>query len=87
LLVGPIGTRDSGWPSGVRKILPQPSLHLQMEELVKPIEQHGFTIADFTPTSITLRMFKWDKKTQSIDDIDSLEPFHVMEIPVPAKGV
>ncbi len=86
VLVGPIGTRDSGWPSGVRKILPQPSLHLQMEELVKPIEQHGFTIADFTPTSITLRMFKWDKKTQSINDIDSLEPFHVVEMPVPSKG-
>jgi hypothetical protein len=47
-----------------------------MDEEVKPIEQHGFTIADFAPDKIVLRMFKWDVKTQSVEAIDSLDPFH-----------
>jgi hypothetical protein len=47
-----------------------------MVEDVKPIEQHGFTIADFAPDKIVLRMFKWDVKTQSVEAIDNLEPFH-----------
>ena len=51
-----------------------------MHEQVKPIEQHGFTIADFSPDKIVLRMFKWDVKTQSVDAIDTLEPFHSAEL-------
>jgi hypothetical protein len=51
-----------------------------MDEQVKPIEQHGFTIADFLPDRIVLRMFKWDVKTQSVEDIDKLEPFHTAEL-------
>ena len=52
-----------------------PPLDLDVEEIVKPIEQHGFTIVDFTKDKIVLRMFKWDFKTQSVDDIDTLEPY------------
>jgi hypothetical protein len=51
-----------------------------MDERVKPIEQHGFTIADFSTDKIVLRMFKWDVKTQSVDAIDTLEPFHTAEL-------
>jgi len=43
---------------------------------VKPIEQHGFTIADFAPDKIVLRLFKWEVKTQSVEAIDKLDPFH-----------
>jgi hypothetical protein len=82
MLAGTIGTRDSGWPSGVRKVLPQPSLHIQMQELLKPVEEHGFSIVDFTTKSILIRMFKWNKKNQSVDEIDSLEPFHKLDIPL-----
>ncbi len=84
VLTGPVGTRPSGWPSGIRKIGAQPSLHLQMEEQVKPIEQHGFTLADFTPDKVVLRMFKWDLKTQAVEALDTLEPFHTVELPRPA---
>ena len=55
-----------------------------MEEDVKPIEQHGFTLADFTPDKVILRMFKWDLKTQGPDAIDTLEPFRVAEYARPA---
>jgi len=34
-----------------------------MVEEIKRIEQHGFTMVDFTPDKIVLRFFKWDVKT------------------------
>jgi phosphodiesterase/alkaline phosphatase D-like protein len=80
VLSGPISTGERGWPSAVRKTGPRPSLHLRMDEQVKPIEQHGFTLADFTPDKVSLRMFKWDVKTQSPEAMDTLEPFHTMEL-------
>ncbi len=83
VLTGSVGTRPSGWPSGIRKIGAQPSLHLQMEEQVKPIEEHGFTLADFTRDKVTLRMFKWDLKTQPPEALDTLEPFYTVELPRP----
>ena len=80
VLTGPIGTRPAGWPSARRGTGALPSAHLDMDEQVKPIEQHGFTIADFSPDKIVLRMFKWDVKTQSVDAIDTLDPFHTAEL-------
>lgn len=87
VLSGPIGTGQHGWPSNVRKVGPQPSLHLRMDEQVKPIEQHGFTLADFTSDKVTLCMFKWDVKTQqpeAPEAMDTLEPFHTVELARPA---
>ena len=55
-----------------------------MDEQVKPIEQHGFTLADFTPDKVVLRMFKWDVRTQPPEAIDALQPFHVAELARPA---
>ncbi len=80
VLAGPIGTRPAGWPSGRRGTGALPSAHLDMEEDVKPIEQHGFTIADFTPDKIVVRLFKWDVKTQPVEAIDTLQPFHTAEL-------
>lgn len=83
-LSGPIGAGQRGWPSAIRKTGPQPSLRLRMDEQVRPIEQHGFTLADFTPDKVTLRMFKWDVKTQPPEAMDALEPFHTVELARPA---
>jgi hypothetical protein len=80
VLTGPIGTRPAGWPSARRGTGALPPAHLDMDERVKPIEQHGFTIADFSADKIVLRSFKWDVKTQSVDAIDTLEPFHTAEL-------
>jgi hypothetical protein len=55
-----------------------------MDEQVKPIEQHGFTMVDFTPDKMVLRLFKWDWKTQTVDAIDTLDPFHTVELIRPA---
>jgi hypothetical protein len=78
LLSGPIGSRPgpNGWPSGRRGTGAKPSLYLDFVEEISPIEQHGFTIVDFTEDEIKIQMFKWDIKTQSVADIDQLQPFH-----------
>ena len=61
-----------------------PSLHLSVDEQVKPIEQHGFTLADFTTDAIVLRFFKWDVGTQSAEALDTLDPFHTAELKRPS---
>ena len=80
ILTGPIGTRAGGWPSGVRKVGAQPSVHLRMEEFIKPIEQHGFTIADFTEDKVVLQFFKWNVNQQTVNDIDTLSPFETLTL-------
>jgi hypothetical protein len=83
VLAGPIGTRPGGWPSAFRGVGSTPPAHLDVKEEVKPIEQHSFTIADFLSDRINLRFFKWDLQTQSVDAIDSLQPFHTAELRLP----
>jgi hypothetical protein len=50
-----------------------------MQENLKPIEENGFIIADFTRDGITVRYFRFNHK-QSPDVIDTLEPFRVTEL-------
>jgi hypothetical protein len=86
VLAGPIGCRTGplGWPSGRRGTGAMPPAHLDMDEQVKPIEQHGFTLVDFTPDKIGLRFFKWDWKNETPESIDTLQPFHHAELMRPA---
>jgi hypothetical protein len=85
VLAGPLGSRTTpmGWPSGRRGTGAMPPAHLDMQEEVKPIERHGFTIVDFSPDRIVLQFFKWDYKVQTVDEIDSLQPFHTTELQRP----
>lgn len=83
VLSGPVGTSIRGFPSVVRGIGATPPEHLDIEESVAPIEEHGFTLADFLPDRIVLRQFKWDVKIQPVDDIDRLEPFFMTELDRP----
>ena len=76
VLSGPIGTSIRGFPSVVRGVGATPPSHLDLEEGVAPIENHGFTIADFSPDRIELRQFRWDVNSQPLDAIDTLEPFY-----------
>jgi hypothetical protein len=80
VLPGPLGTSAGGWASEFRGVGPMPPQHLDMQETVKPIEENGFLLIDFTPEAITLRYFRWNQKTQPISDIDALEPFHTTEL-------
>jgi hypothetical protein len=80
VLPGTLGTSTGGWASEFRGVGPRPSKHLDLQETVKPIEENGFLLLDFTPESIMLRYFKWNQKSQPVSDIDTLEPFHTTEL-------
>jgi hypothetical protein len=80
-LSGTMGTRPTGWPSnGIRGTPATPSAVLDLQEQIEPIEQHGFMLVDFIPDKIVLRFFRWDVKTQPVEVIDTLEPFHTAEL-------
>ena len=80
VLSGPVGTSVRGFPSVVRGIGASIPAHLEMEESVAPIEDHGFTIVDFLPDRISLRQYKWDVDRQPLEAIDTLEPFYSTEL-------
>ena len=80
VLSGPIGTSIRGFPSVVRGIGATPPAHLDLEEAVAPIEEHGFTLADFLPDRIVLRQFRWDVNSQPLEAIDRMEAFYTTEL-------
>lgn len=84
VLSGTIGTPIAGFPSVVRGSPPRPSHYLDFDEQVVPFEQHGFTLVDFLPDRMIVQMFKWDVNSQPLDAIDTLEPFHRVELPSPS---
>lgn len=85
VLAGTPGTDGPGWPSRFRGQRPVPSLTLEAEEWIAPIEENGFTILDMTPEMLRLSFFRW-KRDDGLDAIADLEPFHVREIPRPRSG-
>jgi hypothetical protein len=80
ILSGPIGTGPGGWPSAVRGVRPEAPQHLDVKESVAALEQHGFSIIDFMPDHLVVRMFRWDVKTMPVEAIDRLEPFYTTEL-------
>ena len=83
VLSGPIGTSVRGFPSVVRGVGATPPEHLDVEESAAPVEDHGFTLADFLRDRIVLRQFRWDVDRQPLEAIDTLEAFHTAELPAP----
>jgi hypothetical protein len=77
VLSGPLGTGDLGWPSAFRGTAPVPPAHIDMREDLTPLEENGFTIADFMPDSITLQYFRWNAHRDDMTAIDTLQPFRV----------
>ena len=75
VITGPLGTAPWGWASAFRGMSGRPPNGLELEELQSPIEQHGFVLLDFDLGKITVRFFRWDVKTQSLDEIERLQPF------------
>jgi hypothetical protein len=82
LLTGSVGTGPLGWPSIFRGHRPTPSGTLEVEELISPIEEDGFTILDFSPDRLRVAFFRW---TPSLGQqaLDHLEPFRELEFPRP----
>ena len=84
VLSGPVGTRQQGFVSVSRGIGSTPSQHLDVEESVVPIEEHGFTLVDFLPDRMVLRQFKWNVDGEPLEAIDRIEPFYTTDLERPA---
>ena len=78
VLSGTIGSR--GFVSGSRGVGATPPAHLDMEEPIAPIEDHGFSLIDFLPDRMVVRQFKWDVDREPLEAIDRLEPFYTAEL-------
>lgn len=79
VLTGPISTGPRGWPSSARGTPPLIATGLQIKESLAPLEHNGFTVLDFTPDQIDVRMFRW-KLGQDENAIDGLESFHRVKL-------
>jgi hypothetical protein len=77
-LSGLLRWRDLVWPSAFRGVGAMPSVHLDMREDLKPIEENGFVIADLTPDKIVLHHFRWSAHRDWL--ADALERFRFMDL-------
>ena len=57
--------------------------HLDLEDIMPPVEDHGFTLVDFLSDRIVLRQFAWDVDQEPLDAIDRLEPIFTTELERP----
>jgi hypothetical protein len=80
VMTGTLGTGDLAFPSSVRRIESTPSHLVEMEQALEPTEKNGFSIIDVTPDKLTFRLFTW-RPPQSVDDIDTMKPVLVYEVP------
>jgi hypothetical protein len=83
ILAGTLGS-GTNWPSGGRGMIPQVPNDLEVDEAIPAIEQNGFIIADFLPDRISVRFFRWDRRTQTAADMETLVPFRTIEMRRPA---
>jgi phosphodiesterase/alkaline phosphatase D-like protein len=84
VLVGAPGTGPLGWPSQFRGQVPVPSGTLQVEEIVSPLEENGFTLLDVTEGEVRVSQFRWTPD-QGEEALDTLEPFAVESFPRPGS--
>jgi hypothetical protein len=73
VLVGTPGSNLPGFPSTFRGVEVQPSLTIDADLDLPALEQNGFTLVDFTRSSISVRPFVWDVRTQDEAAIDRME--------------
>lgn len=77
-LPGPVGTLN-GWPSGDRHTPPLTSSHVEVEASIPAMEENGFMLVDFTPSSMRLSFFRWSPKLPE-SAIPELTPFKEVEL-------
>src|SRR5262249_51223954 len=80
ILSGPVSTGPPAWPSAFRGTGALPPTGLEVEERLKPLEENGFTLVEFTRDSVTARLFRYSA-SQPAEVIDRLEPFHTVTYP------
>jgi hypothetical protein len=66
-----------GWPSVARGTLVTPPAGLVLETVVPMHEVNGFHLVDFERHRVSIHHFRWDRRRDPAEAIDTLEPFHV----------
>ena len=79
IITGPLGT-GSGWPSRARGTPPMVAQDLALDSPAPVSERNGFTLLDITPGNVRVRLFAWRRENSSTDQIDSLQPYHDVNI-------
>ena len=79
---GSLGTGPRGFPSGFRGGIAEPPTDLIMEIGLPSVERNGFVIADFTPEKIKVSFYAW-KPPEQLEAIDTMEPYHILELNLP----
>ncbi len=85
VVVGPLGTGDSAYPSAARGVLPQSPSQLTLEELQPPLEKNGFTIIDMDRDRIRFEMYAW-RPPEAQADIRNMKPVRRFEIVKDERG-
>ena len=79
IITGPLGT-GSGWPSRARGTPPMVAGGIGLDNPAPVTERNGFTLLDITPDNIRVRLFAWRRENSALTDIDTLEPYHDVNI-------
>ncbi|WP_271410944.1 hypothetical protein [Pseudomonas sp. Q1-7] len=85
VLTGTLATAGPGWPSSGRGLIPSCPSHLNIEELLKPLEHNGFSLLDVTPQGMRVRLFAWDP-ARPAEAIDGLQPVLEFDLPTQSTG-
>jgi hypothetical protein len=79
---GALSVDKGGYPSkGIRGIKATPPTLLDVQEELPSFEKAGFVIMDVTREKITARFFGWRNGTDPVEEIETLQPHFVFEVP------
>ena len=84
--IGPLGSSGPGFPTKFRGIGAKVPTNMKVDELLKPIENNGFTIIDISPGKMLFKMYKW-LPPQPISQITDLQPFATYQIAKPISPI
>ena len=79
IITGPLGT-GSAWPSRARGTPPMVASDLKLANPAPVSERNGFTLLDVTEESVRVRLFAWRRELDMLEAIDTLDPYHDVEI-------
>lgn len=80
ICVGTLGSSGPGFPTIFRGIGAEIPTSLDVDQPFTPLEKNGFSIIDVTPEKMVIKMYGWIPP-EPVEDISSLEPFFIKEIP------
>ena len=81
---GSLGTGPRMWPSVFRGLVAEPPTDIAMDQKLPPVEKNGFVIVDLTEEKIVIDFYAW-REPEPVEAIDSMKPYHRIELLVKGK--